>query len=123
MKKYETIYIVRPDLADDDVKSLTEKLQELVVSMKGDMKRLEDWGLRKLAYPIQKSNRGRYFYLRFDGAPGLVAELERRMRLDDKIVRYQTVIVEKEIEAPAAAEKKAAPAEEPAAEAPAVAGE
>jgi small subunit ribosomal protein S6 len=84
--------------------------------MKGDFRRLEDWGVRKLAYPINKVTRGRYFYLRFDGDAPLIAELERRLRLDDKVIRYQSVKLEKEVEAPAAAQPKAA-AEEAASEA------
>jgi small subunit ribosomal protein S6 len=52
---------------------------------------MDDWGIRKLAYPIKKSARGRYYYLRFDGGSALIAELERRLRLDDKVLRYQSV--------------------------------
>jgi small subunit ribosomal protein S6 len=107
-RMYETIYIVRPDLADEDVKALSAKVQEIVTTMKGDFRRLEDWGVRKLAYPINKVTRGRYYYLRFDGDAPLIAELERRLRLDDKVVRYQSVKLEKEVEAPVAAQPKAA---------------
>jgi small subunit ribosomal protein S6 len=52
---------------------------------------MDDWGIRKLAYPIKKSARGRYYYLRFDGNSALIAELERRLRLDEKVLRYQSV--------------------------------
>lgn len=116
MRKYETIYIVQPDLADDELKALTAKVQDVISGMKGEVKKLEDWGLRKLAYLIRKQARGRYFYLRFDGSADLTAELERRLRLDDKVLRYQTVKLDKEAAAPAVAEKKGAPAEAPAAE-------
>ncbi len=95
MRSYETIYIVQPDLNDDDIKVLSEKVQETITSMKGDCSRLEDWGARKLAYPVKKLSRGRYFYLNFEGDAALVAELERRLRLDDKVLRYQTVKLEK----------------------------
>ena len=115
MRKYETIYIVQPDLADDDLKALSAKVQEVISNMKGELVRLEDWGVRKLAYPIKKSARGRYYYVRFDGDAALIAELERRLRLDDKVLRYQSVKIEKETAAPAA---KVAPVETaPAAEA------
>jgi len=115
MRMYETIYIVRPDVADEEIKSLSAKIQEIVASMKGDLKRLEDWGVRKLAYPINKVNRGRYYYLRSDGNASMIAELERRLRLDDRVIRYQSVKLEKEAEAPAASQPKAA-VEEVAAE-------
>lgn len=112
MQKYETIYIVQPDLAEDDVKALNEKLLDVIATGKGELKRLEDWGSRKLAYLVKKFNRGRYYYLRFDGNAAVIAELERRLRLDDRVLRYQSVKLEKEAEAPApAAEKKPAAAE------------
>jgi small subunit ribosomal protein S6 len=107
MKMYETIFIVQPDLGDEEIKSLTAKVQEVITSMKGDFKRLEDWGARKLAYPINKFTRGRYYFLRFDGDAPLIAELERRLRLDDKVLRYQSVKLEKETAAPVAAAPKA----------------
>jgi small subunit ribosomal protein S6 len=99
---YETIYIVQPDLADDEMKGVSAKVQEIIAGYKGDLKKLEDWGARKLAYPINKFSRGRYFYLRFDGNAALIAELERRLRLDDKVLRYQSVKLEKETIAPPA---------------------
>jgi small subunit ribosomal protein S6 len=110
---YETIIIVQPDLGDEETKALTTKVQEVISSMKGDFKRLEDWGARKLAYPINKFSRGRYYFLRFDGDAPLIAELERRLRLDDKVLRYQSVKIEKETVAPVAAVAKEI-AEEPA---------
>jgi small subunit ribosomal protein S6 len=116
MRMYETIFIVKPDLGEEETKGLTAKVQEVIASMKGDFKRLEDWGARKLAYPIEKFARGRYYYLRFDGDAPLIAELERRLRLDDKVLRYQSVKLEKEVVAPVAAEPKAV-VEEPAEEA------
>lgn len=109
-QKYETIFILQPDLGEEEIKGITEKVQEVVAGFKGDLMKLEDWGLRKLAYPINKFNRGRYYYLRFDGTAPLIAELERRLRLNDKVVRYQSVKLEKERQAPAAAEKPAAEA-------------
>jgi len=115
-RMYETIFIVQPDLADDDLKALSAKVQEIIVSMKGDLKKLEDWGMRKLAYPINKFSRGRYYYLRFDGDAALIAELERRLRLDDKVIRYQSVKLESEIAAPPV---RTAPVEEAAVAEPA----
>jgi small subunit ribosomal protein S6 len=100
---YETIYIVKPDLTDDEGKALTAKVQDIITGMKGEIKKFEDWGLRKLSYPINKIARGRYIYLRFDGNSDLIAELERRLRLDDKVIRYQSVKLEKEVVATAPA--------------------
>jgi small subunit ribosomal protein S6 len=108
MRMYETIYIVQPDLGDEEIKALSTKVQDIVANMNGDFKRLEDWGTRKLAYAINKAPRGRYFYLRFDGDSALIAELERRLRLDDKVIRYQSVKIEQEAAPAAAAPVKAA---------------
>jgi len=104
IRKYETIYIVKPDLAEEELTALTEKVQDVIAGNNGDLKRLEDWGIRKLAYAIKKSARGRYVYLRYDGVETLVAELERRLRLDDRILRYLTVKIDKETVAPVAEE-------------------
>lgn len=117
-RMYETIYIVQPELADEELKGLTAKVQEIVTGMKGDLRKLDDWGLRKLSYPIEKFNRGRYFYLRCDGDAAMIAELERRLRLDDKVIRYQSVKLEKETISAAATQQpvvtEPAVAEEPA---------
>jgi small subunit ribosomal protein S6 len=95
-RMYETIYIVKPDLTDEENKTLTAKVNEVVAKMNGEVRKLEDWGIRKLAYPISKIARGRYMYLRSDGDAALIAELERRLRLDERVLRYQSVKLEKE---------------------------
>lgn len=108
MRMYETIYIVQPDLGEEELKALSTKVQDVVAGMNGDFKRLEDWGVRKLAYAINKNPRGRYFYLRFDGDSALIAELERRLRLDDKVIRYQSVKLEQDVVVAAAVPAKGA---------------
>lgn len=106
MRKYETIYIVHPDLGEEEIKALSEKVQGVITGMKGNCLRLEDWGTRRLAYPIKKQARGRYFYLNSEGDSALIAELERRLRLDDKVIRYQSVKLDKDNQAPAPAVEK-----------------
>ena len=91
MRKYETIFILQPELSEDEIKSVTAKAKDVISSYKGDCLRMDDWGIRKLAYPIKKCARGRYYYLRFDGESALIAELERRLRLDEKVLRYQSI--------------------------------
>lgn len=119
-RMYETIYIVKPDLADEENKALTTKINEVIEKMNGEVRKLEDWGVRKLAYPIDKINRGRYMYLRSDGDATLIAELERRLRLDERVIRYQTVKLEKDtvVAAPAVPveAEETAPVEEAASE-------
>jgi len=114
MRKYETIYILQPELGEDEIKAIADKVQDVITSYKGVFQRLEDWGLRKLAYPIRKNARGRYLYLRCDGGREMIAEVERRLRLDEKVLRYQTVNITNQPEKPVA-EKKAPVAEPEAA--------
>lgn len=115
MRKYETIYILQPDLSEDEIKVIADKVQDVIASFKGDFQRLEDWGIRKLAYSIKKFARGRYLYLRYSGGRELIAELERRLRLDEKVLRYQSVNITDQPEKPIA-EKKAPVAETEAVE-------
>lgn len=117
MRKYETIFILQPDLSADDIKSVTAKAQEVIANYKGECSKLEDWGTRKLAYPIRKSARGQYFYLRFDGNRELIAELERRLRLDEKVLRYQSVNITDQPERTVPEKKVLAPEVEAAPEA------
>jgi len=105
MRKYETIYILQPDLSDDDIKVVADRVQEVIASFKGDFHRLEDWGIRKLAYPINKCVRGRYLYLRYDGGRELIAELERRLRLNEKVLRFQSVNITDQPEKPVVEKK------------------
>jgi small subunit ribosomal protein S6 len=98
MRKYETIIILQPDLGEDDIKIVTGKIQDVVTSYKGELFRLDDWGIRKLAYSIRKCARGRYYYVRYDGDAALISELERRLRLDEKVLRYQSVNITDEPE-------------------------
>ena len=119
-RMYETIFILQPDLSDDDIKDVTGRVEKVISEKNGTLKQLADWGVRKLAYPINKMSRGRYYYLRVDGGNDLIAELERRLRLNDKVLRYQTVKLEKDTPAPAAVkapvvEETAAPVAEEAA--------
>lgn len=116
MRKYETIFILQPDLAEDDIKIVTNKVQDVVASYKGAFHKLDDWGNRKLAYPIRKHPRGRYYYLRFDGGAQLVAELERRLRLDEKVLRFLSVNITDQPE-------KKAPERKPVVETPEAAAE
>lgn len=115
MRKYETIYILQPDLSEDEIKVVADKVQDVIASYKGNFQRLEDWGIRKLAYHINKCARGRYLYLRYDGGRELIAELERRLRLDEKVLRYQSVNITDQPEKPVA-EKKPLPVEAETAE-------
>jgi len=95
---YETTFITRGELTDDGLKALQEKLIGVIASFNGELVLQEDWGKRKLAYPITKETRGQYTYLAYTGKPGVVHELERNMRMHDHVLRFLSVNLAVEFE-------------------------
>ena len=91
MRRYETIFIVPADLADDEFIGLVERYEAIIVNLKGILIKRENWGKRKLAYEIKKHTRGFYVLLDFTAKSEVVDELERNLRLDDKVLKYMTV--------------------------------
>ncbi|MFK5952466.1 MAG: 30S ribosomal protein S6 [Desulfobacterium sp.] len=101
MRRYETIFIADPDLQEDARKNLFDKYKNLLVQEKGILVDFDDWGNRKLAYPIKKKARGHYVCMTYGGTGELVIELERNFRLDDKVQKFMTVLLEKNVTASA----------------------
>jgi len=99
MRRYETIFIADPDLQEDARKNLFDKYKNLLVQEKGILIDFDDWGNRKLAYPIKKKARGHYVCVTYGGTGVLVTELERNFRLDDKVMKFMTVLLEKDVTA------------------------
>lgn len=93
---YETVFITKTEITDAQMTEIQEKLQNAVKTHKGDWVLSEDWGSRKLAYPIQKEARGRYSYVVYTGKDNVVAEVERNLRLNEHVVRFLSVQVSKE---------------------------
>lgn len=91
LRRYETVIIVPADLQDDDVGGLVDRYRSIIVSHKGLVMKVEKWGKRKLAYEIRKHNRGFYILIDFAGQSAVVAELERNLKIDDKILKFMTV--------------------------------
>jgi small subunit ribosomal protein S6 len=96
---YETTFITRSELSDDALKALQERLTQVIASFKGDLVLTEDWGKRKMAYPIQKEGRGHYTYLVYTGQGEVVHEMERNLRLNEHVLRFLTVNLNKEFDA------------------------
>src|SRR5689334_2198526 len=88
---YETTYITRPDVSDEQQKTFLEKLKNIVQADNGQVVVVEDWGKRRLAYPIQKETRGYYTYFMYTGNNSLVAELERNIRINEQVLRFLSV--------------------------------
>ena len=93
---YEVMYIATPDAADDDVTRLNESLQGVIEREGGSVVRLDNMGRRKLAYEIKRKTEGHYVLFEIEGSGREIAELERRMRVNDLIMRYITVRVDEE---------------------------
>lgn len=94
MRRYETMIIADPDLSDDARLPLLEKIREIISQHKGEVIVSEEWGNQKLAYEIRKKSRG--FYVRFDfcGTGKAVDEMERFCRIDDRVLKYLTIVLE-----------------------------
>ena len=98
MKRYETIAIVDPDVSPEARVPLFERCQEIISQQNGMMVLLDEWGTRKLAYEIRKKLRG--YYVRFDycGNGDLVQELERFFRIDERVLKFLTVLVDNDVD-------------------------
>lgn len=93
MKRYETIYIVNPNLDADSIKEVITKFSEQIKKLKGYIVKVNEWGKRRLAYEVKRFDKGYYVMLDFCGLPGVVKELERGLKLDDRVLKYLTVKV------------------------------
>jgi len=98
MNRYETIYIVNPNLDPDSLGEVVAKFSDLIQKLKGYIVRINEWGKRKLAYEVKRFDKGYYVVLDFCGLPGAVKELERNLKLDDRILKYLTVKIGEEVD-------------------------
>lgn len=104
---YETTFITRAELTDEALKALHERLSGVISSFQGQIVLTEDWGRRKLAYPIRKESRGHYSYIVYSGKGDVVHEVERNLRLHDHVLRFLTVNLESEFDAEGFRRKRA----------------
>jgi len=93
-RTYEVIFIVDPDTADDEVMQLSEGIQKIITSQGGSITKTEMMGKRQLAYEINHKRNGTYVLLEVEGSGAEIAEVERRMRVNDQILRYMTIRVD-----------------------------
>ena len=87
MTNYEVMFIIDPIL-DDETKEKTVAIYQEIIAAEGEVDKVDVWGMRKLAYPIQKKNEGYYVVIDFKANPTLPKELDRRMRISDNIIRH-----------------------------------
>ncbi len=98
MKRYETIFIIDPDIAEEGRQPVFDRITDVFAQLDGLLVKRDDWGIRKLAYEIKKKPRGYYVRLDYCGSGALVDEIERFFRIDDRIMKYMTVLVAGDID-------------------------
>ncbi len=106
LKQYETVFIATPVLSEPQMKEAVTKYLDLIKENGGEVVYEQDWGLRKLAYPIQKKTTGFYHLIEFKAEPDFIKKLETQYRRDERIIRFLTFAMDKH--AVAYAEKRRA---------------
>lgn len=96
MNSYETVFILTPVLSEDQAKEAAQKFEAEISKFGGKLVHKESWGLRKLAYPIQKKSTGFYFLTEFQAEGKAVADLELYLKRDERVLRFLTVKMEKD---------------------------
>ena len=113
MPLYESIFIARQDVPATQVEVLAKTFTDILAAQGGQVKKTEQWGLRNLAYRINKNKKGHYVLLNVDAEPAAVAEMERNMKLNEDVLRYMTIRVEEHEEGPSAILRKDERSERP----------
>jgi small subunit ribosomal protein S6 len=97
MRIYEELFIVRPDLPEEETDQLIERLTTLIAGQGGNVDKVDKWGVRKLAYRVQKRTEGFYVLLQFTAKPETVKELERQLRVQDQVMKFITVRIDEKL--------------------------
>jgi small subunit ribosomal protein S6 len=92
-REYETTYILRPDVSNDGISTVNNKIRGIIEAGGGNLLKVENWGRRKLAYEVKKHLKGVYLFFNYLGPAGLVEEIERNLHLSDNVIRYYSVKV------------------------------
>ncbi len=97
MRVYEELFIVKPDTPEEEVDGFIEQIKSIITDGKGNIDKVDKWGIRKLAYRVQKYAEGGYVLVQFSSSPELVHEVERRMRVADMVIKFITVRIDEKI--------------------------
>ncbi|MFQ5667262.1 MAG: 30S ribosomal protein S6 [Candidatus Binatia bacterium] len=111
MHRYETLFILHPDLPEAQVRETIDGVRRLIEGMEGQVIDVADWGMRALAYPIRKQPRGTYVLAQYSAKPHVVKELERTLKLADEVLRFISVRAPKARTAPRREARRPPPAE------------
>ena len=99
MRRYETIFIASPVLTDEQADELVRNFEGIIAEQGGELLRTDKWGRKKLAYEIQKFSEGYYTLFEMNAGPSLIAELERRFRNNDSVIKFLSVRMDKQAKA------------------------
>ncbi len=94
---YEELFIIRPDATDEEIAPIVEQVRGIITNAGGTVDKEERWGVRKLAYRVQKRNEGYYVLLQFSSDPQTVKEIERRLRVNDAVLKFLTVRIDEKL--------------------------
>jgi small subunit ribosomal protein S6 len=94
MRVYEELFILKPDTVEEEVDGFVEQIQHVITNGKGTVDKTDKWGVRKLAYRVQKYSEGLYVLIQFSSTPDLVKEIERRLRVSDAVIKFITVRID-----------------------------
>jgi len=97
MRVYEELFIVRPNITDEELDPLVEQLRQTIATRGGTVDKADKWGVRKLAYRLEKNTEGYYVLLQFSATPETVKEVERRLRVSDLVLKFLTVRVDEKL--------------------------
>jgi small subunit ribosomal protein S6 len=97
MRIYEELFIVKPDTPEEEVDAHIEQIKAIITNGKGTIDKVDKWGIRKLAYKVQKYGEGQYVLIQFTSTPELVREVERRMRVADQVIKFITVRIDEKM--------------------------
>lgn len=96
MEKYETISIIRPNVSEETITAISNRTADIITAAGGEILKVDKWGLRQLAYPINKEPTGYYVYTIFSGNGAGVDEMERIFKIDDNVLKYMTIKLDKD---------------------------
>jgi small subunit ribosomal protein S6 len=97
MRIYEELFILRPDVSEEQTDSVVDLIRNTVTGAKGAVDKVEKWGVRRLAYRVEKQNEGFYVLIQFSADPEAVREIERRLRVNDLVIKYLTVRIDEKL--------------------------
>ncbi|MGD8561248.1 MAG: 30S ribosomal protein S6 [Desulfarculaceae bacterium] len=108
MRHYETLFIISPDLPEEDTTGVMDKFTGILSEAGANVAKVDNWGRRRLAYEVKKFTKGYYVLFEYGATPEAVAEMERNFKIDENVIRYLTVKISDHFDAEAAAARAAA---------------